>query len=61
VVTKSLTGHVTEEMREHYSTVDLDEKRAAVAGVIGLVAGARKDFGKDRSPNKATPRPPIEG
>lgn len=31
LVIKSLTGHVTEDMREHYSTVDLDEKRRAVA------------------------------
>jgi len=39
VVTKSLTGHVTERMREHYSTVGLDEKRAAVAGVGRLITG----------------------
>jgi integrase len=37
VVTKSITGHVTEQMREHYSTVQLDEKRQAVAGVLKLV------------------------
>ena len=29
-----LTGHVTEEMQRRYSTVGLDEKRAAIAGVI---------------------------
>jgi integrase len=40
VVTRSLTGHVTEKMREHYSTVGLDEKRAAVANVHRLVARA---------------------
>jgi integrase len=39
VVTKSLTGHVTERMREHYSTVGLDEKRAAIAGVVRLIKG----------------------
>jgi integrase len=39
IVTKSLTGHVTEKMREHYSTVGLDEKRAAVASVAQLVGG----------------------
>ena len=33
LVIKSLTGHVTEDMREHYSTIDLDEKRRAVAAV----------------------------
>jgi integrase len=37
IVTKSITGHVTERMREHYSTVQLDEKREAVANVIRLL------------------------
>lgn len=39
VVRRALTGHVTEEMQRHYSTVGLDEKRAAVAGVYRLVSG----------------------
>ena len=37
VVRRAPTGHVTEEMQRHYSTVGLDEKRAAVAGVLRLV------------------------
>lgn len=37
IVTRSVTGHVTEKMREHYSTVALDEKRVAVAQVVRLV------------------------
>lgn len=37
VVRRALTGHVTEEMQRKYSTVGIDEKRAAVAGVIRLV------------------------
>jgi integrase len=37
VVTKAITGHVTEEMREHYSSVDLAEKRAAMVSVMRLV------------------------
>lgn len=37
IVTRALTGHVTEGMTAHYSTVGLDEKRAAVAGVLNLV------------------------
>ena len=41
VVRRALTGHVTEEMQRKYSTVGLDEKRAAVAGVIRLVPPAR--------------------
>ena len=37
VVRRALTGHVTEEMQRHYSTVGLDEKRAAIRGVLKLV------------------------
>jgi len=37
VVRRALTGHVTEEMQRHYSTVGMNEKRAAVAGVLKLV------------------------
>ena len=37
VVRRALTGHVTEEMQRHYSSVGMDEKRAAIAGVIRLV------------------------
>jgi hypothetical protein len=40
VVRRALTGHVTEEMQRHYSTVGLDEKRAAIAGVLRLVPPA---------------------
>jgi integrase len=54
VVTRSLTGHVTEQMQEHYSSVGLDEQRAAVAGVIRLVTGS----GMDATPDAATPRAP---
>ena len=43
VATRASTGmrarHVTDEMREHYSTVLLDEKRAAVASALRLLPG----------------------
>ena len=39
IVTKSLTGHVTDRMREHYSTVRLDEKRLAISNVVRLIQG----------------------
>jgi integrase len=59
IVTRSLTGHVTEKMREHYSTIGLDEKRAAVVNVHRLVArvgtvadsGRGGDAGGDRNGN----------
>lgn len=38
VVRRAMTGHVTEEMQRHYSHVDLDEKRAAMAGVFKVLA-----------------------
>ena len=40
IVIRSLTGHVTEKMREHYSTVALDEKRQTAADVVQLVAAS---------------------
>jgi integrase len=46
VVTQSLTGHVTMKMHMHYSSVALDEKRAAVAAIASLVRGG--DPGGDR-------------
>lgn len=54
VVRRALTGHVTEEMQRHYSNVSLDEKRAAVAGVIRLVpasAAAGVNSGVNRGRN----------
>jgi integrase len=55
VVRRALTGHVTEEMQRHYSTVGLDEKRAAVAGVLRLVAPARQPGGGGSGGNAAAP------
>jgi hypothetical protein len=34
---RALTGHGTESIKTHYSTVGLDKKRAAVDGVVRLV------------------------
>jgi integrase len=49
VVIKSLTGHVTEKMRSHYSTVGLDEKLVAVSSVHRLVRLESGDAGGDAS------------
>lgn len=40
IVTRSISGHATEEMQDHYSTVDGDEQRGALAKVVSL-AGFR--------------------
>jgi integrase len=39
VISNALIGHLTDEMREHYSTVRLDEKRAAVASAWRFLPG----------------------
>jgi hypothetical protein len=36
LVTRSISGHLTERMQHHYSTVNGGEQRAALAKVIGL-------------------------
>ncbi len=40
VVRRALTGHVTEEMQRHYSNVGAEEKRAAIAGAMQVLAEA---------------------
>ena len=39
VVTKSITGHMTDQLHEHYSTVGLGEKHAAMEKVVRLILG----------------------
>ncbi len=39
VVTRSISGHQTEQMQQHYSTARDDEKREALARVHGLMNG----------------------
>jgi integrase len=41
IVTRAISGHATETMQHHYSTVAADEKKLAIAKVIEL-AGARE-------------------
>ncbi|MGD8860465.1 MAG: hypothetical protein PVI30_10685, partial [Myxococcales bacterium] len=36
IVTRSISGHLTERMQDHYSTVDAEEQRSSIARVIGL-------------------------
>jgi integrase len=55
VVRRALTGHVTEEMQRHYSTVGLDEKRAAIAGVFRLVAPETHPGGGSGGGSEFTP------
>jgi hypothetical protein len=41
IVTKSISGHQTDRMREHYSTVTPDEQRRSISNVVNLF-GPRK-------------------
>jgi integrase len=40
LVTKSISGHVTDRMREHYSTVHPVEQRESIGAVLRLVSGS---------------------
>ena len=42
VVRRALTGHVTQEMQDHYSNVGTEEKRAAIAGAVRLIEAVRR-------------------
>jgi integrase len=42
LVTRSISGHLTEKMQHHYSTVNADEQRAALAKVISLTEARDK-------------------
>jgi hypothetical protein len=39
IVTRSISGHATEVMQEHDSTVNLDEAEKAIDSVVSLVKG----------------------
>ncbi len=45
LVTRSISGHQTEEMQHHYSTVNADEQRAALAKVISILDRRPVDAG----------------
>jgi integrase len=51
VTRRALTGHVTKQMTEHYSTVSLGEKRAAMAAAATTLRGVSGDQGGDRPEN----------
>jgi hypothetical protein len=42
IVTRSISGHRTEEMQRHYSTVSPDEQRAGLAKVIDIATGRER-------------------
>jgi integrase len=42
LVTRSISGHLTEKMQQHYSTVNSDEQRQGIAKVIELTKARAK-------------------
>jgi hypothetical protein len=48
LVTKSISGHITDRMREHYSTVQPTEQRESIGRVLRLVAGGPVTDGNAR-------------
>jgi integrase len=55
VITKSISGHQTDRMREHYSSVSPEEQRRSIGNVLTLISGGKS---KTKSP---TARPTKAG
>ncbi len=56
LVTRAISGHATETMQHHYSTVAADEKQRAIAKVIDL-AGVREALEAGRGMHRGMHRP----
>jgi integrase len=64
LVTKSISGHITDRMREHYSTVQPVEQRESIGRVLRLVKGQGVSSRNEESgaPSGApTPRVVLQG
>jgi integrase len=46
IVTKSISGHQTDRMREHYSTVTPDEQRRSISNVVNLFGPRQSGEGR---------------
>jgi integrase len=51
IVTKSISGHLTEQMREHYSTVSPTEQRECIGRVLRLVKCGEAETGTGSAAN----------
>lgn len=54
IVTRSISGHATEAMQQHYSTVNQDEQRAGLARVVSL-AGFKQALEQSDPPASGGP------
>ncbi len=52
IVTKSISGHQTDRMREHYSTVTPDEQRRSISNVVNGPRQSGEGSGEAKSPGR---------
>lgn len=53
LLTRSISGHLTERMQHHYSTVNADEQPVSIARVIDLMAARDERLGLGGAPGGA--------
>jgi hypothetical protein len=61
LVTKSISGHLTDRMREHYSTVHPVEQRESIGAVLRLVKGGAASGGPAASGTHGGTQGPASG
>jgi integrase len=59
LVTKSISGHLTDRMKDHYSTVQPEEQRESIGRVLDLVEGKPKPKARSSMVERAL-EPPTE-
>ena len=59
VITKSISGHLTDRMREHYSTVTPDEQRESIGNVVQLFGGPRPSTSRPSGEESGEGRPRV--
>jgi integrase len=57
IVTKSISGHQTDRMREHYSTVTPEEQRRSIGNVVQLFEARKSGEGSGRVTDKVGRKP----
>ena len=58
IVTRSISGHLTERMQDDYSTVSGAEQRASIAKVFDLMTPRKRQHAAARGPSPARREPP---
>jgi hypothetical protein len=61
LITKSISGHLTDRMREHYSTVHPVEQRESIGAVLRLVKGGAVTDDAPRGGTHGGTQGPVSG